>query len=347
MGWLTLGKLNFPSTTCSSSAPAPPAWPAPSRPSARVHRPAGRQGLSLQLPLPLSRAHDLLHHAGAARDRRHSLLHPQPEALPRRGARVLPQGRRATTPSTSATTRRSSASPVTTTSSPSTPPTASTAHSPTARASSSSPPATTTCPTTSTSPAKSSPRCKHYYDDPHPFFGLDVVVIGGKNSAAITALDLWRHGARVTLVHRGAEMHHHVKYWILPDINNRIANGEIAAHFSSTVASIAEDTVTIATPRGEVIHSQPLRLRPDRLPPRLQLPGAARHPLRRGQRPLLPSATPRRSSPTSPASTSPASSSPAAAPTRSSSRTAASTASSSQKTSSSGSPIPADDDPLR
>ncbi len=73
---------------------------------------------------------------------------------------------------------------------------------------------------------------KHYYHEPHPYFGLDVLVIGGKNSAAIAALDLWRHGARVTLVHRGAEMHRHVKYWILPDINNRIKNGEITAHFS-------------------------------------------------------------------------------------------------------------------
>jgi thioredoxin reductase (NADPH) len=80
-----------------------------------------------------------------------------------------------------------------------------------------------------------------------------VLVIGGKNSAAIAALDLWRHGARVTLVHRGAEMHRHVKYWILPDINNRIKNGEIAAHFSSTVTNIAEDTVTLATPSGQLI----------------------------------------------------------------------------------------------
>jgi thioredoxin reductase (NADPH) len=93
-------------------------------------------------------------------------------------------------------------------------------------------------------------KVRHYYDEPHPFFDLDVVVIGGKNSAAIAALDLWRHGARVTLVHRGAEMHRHVKYWILPDINNRIKNGEIAAYFSSTVTNIAEDEVTLATPQG-------------------------------------------------------------------------------------------------
>lgn len=95
-------------------------------------------------------------------------------------------------------------------------------------------------------------KVRHYYHEPHPFYGLDVVVIGGKNSAAIAALDLWRHGARVTLVHRGAEMHRHVKYWILPDINNRIKNGEIKAHFNSIVANISEDDVTLETPEGTV-----------------------------------------------------------------------------------------------
>ena len=95
-------------------------------------------------------------------------------------------------------------------------------------------------------------KVRHYYHEPHPFYGLDVLVIGGKNSAAIAALDLWRHGARVTLVHRGAEMHRHVKYWILPDINNRIKNAEIAAYFNSTVTNISEDEVTLATPQGSV-----------------------------------------------------------------------------------------------
>jgi thioredoxin reductase (NADPH) len=101
-------------------------------------------------------------------------------------------------------------------------------------------------------PGEDLSKVMHYYHEPHPYFGLDVVVIGGKNSAAIAALDLWRHGARVMLVHRGAEMHRHVKYWILPDINNRIKNGEIKAHFSSTVTNITEDEVTLATPEGPV-----------------------------------------------------------------------------------------------
>ena len=76
-------------------------------------------------------------------------------------------------------------------------------------------------------PGEELPKVLHYYHDPHPYYDQNVLVIGGKNSAAIAALDLWRHGAHVTLVHRGAAMHHHVKYWILPDINNRIKNGEV------------------------------------------------------------------------------------------------------------------------
>jgi thioredoxin reductase (NADPH) len=94
------------------------------------------------------------------------------------------------------------------------------------------------------------PKVHHYYDDPHPYYDLDVLVIGGKNSAAIAALDLWRHGAHVTLVHRGARMHRHVKYWILPDIENRIKNHEITAHFESTVGEIREDCVLLTTPSG-------------------------------------------------------------------------------------------------
>src|SRR5580692_2922343 len=101
-------------------------------------------------------------------------------------------------------------------------------------------------------PGEDLPKVKHYYHEPHPYFAQDVLVIGGKNSAAIAALDLWRHGARVTLVHREERLHHHVKYWIKPDLENRIKAGEITAHFSSTVAKITEDDVTLATPGGGV-----------------------------------------------------------------------------------------------
>jgi thioredoxin reductase (NADPH) len=90
----------------------------------------------------------------------------------------------------------------------------------------------------------------HYYRDPHPYFDTDVVVVGGKNSAAEVALDLWRHGARVTLVHRDAQIHNHVKYWVRPDIENRIRSGQITAHFNSTVKEINADCVVIRTPSG-------------------------------------------------------------------------------------------------
>jgi thioredoxin reductase (NADPH) len=93
-------------------------------------------------------------------------------------------------------------------------------------------------------------KVHHYYFDSHPFFGMDVMVVGGKNSAAIAALELWRSGARVTLVHRDAELHRHVKYWIKPDIENRIKNGEIKAYFNSRLVEITLDTVVVETPQG-------------------------------------------------------------------------------------------------
>ena len=102
-------------------------------------------------------------------------------------------------------------------------------------------------------PGENLSKTMHYYDDPHPYSGLDVVVIGGKNSAAIAALELWRHGARVTLVHRGPEIHRHVKYWIKPDIENRIKAGEVTAYFQSQVAEITQDTVLLETPTGKLI----------------------------------------------------------------------------------------------
>ncbi len=99
-------------------------------------------------------------------------------------------------------------------------------------------------------PGEDLPKVRHYYNDPHPYYGMDVLVVGGKNSAAIAALELWRHGARVTLAHRGPAMHRHVKYWILPDIENRIRNGEITAYFNTSVTRIDPDQVTLETPQG-------------------------------------------------------------------------------------------------
>ena len=98
-------------------------------------------------------------------------------------------------------------------------------------------------------PGESLSKVHHYYVDPHPYFGMDVVVVGGKNSAAIAALELWRSGARVTLVYRGPEIPPHVKYWIKPDIENRIRNGEIKAYFGSNVVEITPDAVVVETPQ--------------------------------------------------------------------------------------------------
>lgn len=100
-------------------------------------------------------------------------------------------------------------------------------------------------------PGEDLPKVFHYYREPHPFFDLDVIVIGAKNSAAIAALELWRHGARVTLVHRGPGIHNHVKYWIKPDIENRIKAGEVKAFFNTMVCQITPEEVVLRTPEGE------------------------------------------------------------------------------------------------
>jgi thioredoxin reductase (NADPH) len=94
-------------------------------------------------------------------------------------------------------------------------------------------------------PGEDLPHVSHYYSEPYPFFGRDVVVIGGKNSAAEAALDLFRGGARVSLIHRGAEMGKTVKYWVRPDIENRFKNGEIAAFMNSCVVAITPTHVRI------------------------------------------------------------------------------------------------------
>jgi len=101
-------------------------------------------------------------------------------------------------------------------------------------------------------PGEELPKVTHYYREPHPYSNSDVLVIGGANSAAISALDLYRHGARVTLVHWGPGIDAHVKYWIKPDIENRIKNREIKAYFGSTVKEIRTDDVLVQTPEGEV-----------------------------------------------------------------------------------------------
>lgn len=94
------------------------------------------------------------------------------------------------------------------------------------------------------------PHVSHWFVEAHLLAGLDVVVIGGKNSAVESALLAWRAGARVTLVHRGEGLGPSVKYWLKPDLENRVKAGEIAARFSSTVTAIESGVVVIDGPAG-------------------------------------------------------------------------------------------------
>lgn len=101
-------------------------------------------------------------------------------------------------------------------------------------------------------PGEDLEKVLHYYKEAHPFYDHDVLVIGAKNSAAIGALELHWTGARVTLVHRGEGISASVKYWIKPNIENRIKNGEIRAYFRSHVREILPESVVLDTPEGEV-----------------------------------------------------------------------------------------------
>jgi bacillithiol disulfide reductase len=90
----------------------------------------------------------------------------------------------------------------------------------------------------------------HYYKEPHPYYNHDVIVVGAKNSAAIAALELFWTGARVTMIHRGSCVSDRIKYWIKPNIENRIKNGEIRAYFNSRLLEIQEKSVLVETPEG-------------------------------------------------------------------------------------------------
>jgi len=100
-------------------------------------------------------------------------------------------------------------------------------------------------------PGEDLPHVSHYFDEPHRGFNLDVVVIGGRNSAVEAALELFRAGARVTLVYRGNELPASIKYWVRPDIENRIKAGEIAARLGAEVDHITNDAVVIRQGRKE------------------------------------------------------------------------------------------------
>jgi thioredoxin reductase (NADPH) len=89
------------------------------------------------------------------------------------------------------------------------------------------------------------PHVRHYYTEPYEYCGTRVLVVGGKNSAVETALDLWRHGVDVTLVHRRPSLGESVKYWLKPDIENRIRNGEIHAFFSTEIRKVIPGAVLL------------------------------------------------------------------------------------------------------
>ena len=100
-------------------------------------------------------------------------------------------------------------------------------------------------------PGEELPHVSHYYTEPHEFWNQDVVVVGGKNSAAEAALDLFRNGARVTLVHRQKDLGATIKYWVRPDIENRIKAGQVKALFETRVKQITKDDAVVENGAGE------------------------------------------------------------------------------------------------
>lgn len=97
-------------------------------------------------------------------------------------------------------------------------------------------------------------KVSHYALEGHAFYQRKVAIIGGANSAAVTALDLYRHGADVTLIYRRSELSRHIKYWIRPDLENRIKEKSIKALFESEVKEIADDRICVQTATGEFMH---------------------------------------------------------------------------------------------
>jgi thioredoxin reductase (NADPH) len=99
-------------------------------------------------------------------------------------------------------------------------------------------------------PGEELPHVAHYYVEPHPYYRQQVVIVGGKNSAAEAALELYRNGAKVTLVHRGPALSDSIKYWVRPDIDNRIRDGAIAARFETEVTEIRPTEVVVRRSGG-------------------------------------------------------------------------------------------------
>jgi len=99
-------------------------------------------------------------------------------------------------------------------------------------------------------PGEDLPKVTHYYKEPFPYVGQTVAVVGARNSAAKAALDCYRHGARVTLIVRGAALSEKIKYWIKPDLENRIKEGSITAFFNTTIQQVREESLLLATADG-------------------------------------------------------------------------------------------------
>ena len=101
-------------------------------------------------------------------------------------------------------------------------------------------------------PGEDLPKVTHYYNDPHFYAFRKVLVVGANNSAVDAALETWRKGAAVTMVVRQEEIGTRVKYWVRPDIVNRIQEGSIKAYFNSCISEIREQEVDIFTPEGKI-----------------------------------------------------------------------------------------------
>ena len=103
-------------------------------------------------------------------------------------------------------------------------------------------------------PGEDLPKVKHYYDEPHPYFGMQVAVVGAANSAVDVALETYRKGAKeVTMIIREPSLSDSVKYWVKPDVENRIEEGSIKSYFNSNITKIEEDKIFVSTPDGEKI----------------------------------------------------------------------------------------------
>ena len=132
-------------------------------------------------------------------------------------------------------------------------------------------------------PGEDLPHVQHYYSEPHAYFRQRVVIVGGGNSAAEAALECFRAGAHVTLVHRGPELKSSIKYWVKPDIENRIKEGSVAARFNTCVTEIRPTSVVVRTAgSGYGLTGRRAaggcRAAADGLPIRLEPAACGRHP---------------------------------------------------------------------